>query len=158
MKEFLAEEKRFVLFTYRDLISLTEQDTTYKKQGKWSKKELIGHLIDSASNNHQRFIRAQFTDELVFPGYDQNEWVRIQDYQSESWHSLINLWKEFNLHLIHAIDKIPKKVLTMKRINHNLDRIAMNPVPVDQPATLEYFIKDYFTHLRHHINQVLADK
>ena len=157
MEELLAEEKRFVLFTYKDLISISEQDASQKKAGKWSKKELIGHLIDSASNNHLRFIRAQFTDELVFPGYDQNEWVKVQNYQSESWHSLINLWKEFNLHLIHAIEKIPRKILIMKRKNHNLDRIAMNPVPVEQPASLEYFIKDYFVHLHHHINQIIKD-
>ena len=52
-----------------------------REPGKWSPREIIGHLIDSASNNHQRFVRALFQDDLVFPGYDQDAWVAAQAYR-----------------------------------------------------------------------------
>lgn len=156
MKAFLEEEKLYVLVTFKELISIDEQTASIKNGKKWSKKELIGHLIDSASNNHQRFIRAQFTDELIFPGYNQDDWVLVQKYQSEGWNPLINLWKEFNLHLIHAIESVPEEKLKLVRKKHNLDKIAMNPIPANQPATLEYFIRDYFFHLRYHVEQIFA--
>src|SRR5205085_10291681 len=60
--------------------------------GKWSAKELIGHLIDSAINNHNRFVRAQLKDDLMFEGYEQDDWVRVQHYQDASWRELIALW------------------------------------------------------------------
>ena len=60
---------------------------------KWSLKEMVGHLIDSASNNHQRFVRLQLTDQLTFPDYGQNNihWVGIQKYQERSWTALLDL-------------------------------------------------------------------
>ena len=61
--------------------------------GKWSPQEIIGHLVDSASNNHGRFVRAQLHDDLIFPGYDQEAWVRMQDYVSSDWVALIALWR-----------------------------------------------------------------
>src|SRR6185295_5884016 len=70
---------------------------------KWSRKEIIGHLIDSAANNHARFVRAQLGDELVFPGYDQEQWVAVQQYADEPWDQLITLWKHYNLHLSHLM-------------------------------------------------------
>src|SRR5207247_10428779 len=63
---------------------------------KWSRKEIIGHLIDSASNNHGRFVRAQLQDDLVFAGYDQDAWVRVQGYQDRPWGDLVRLWQQFN--------------------------------------------------------------
>lgn len=59
--------------------------------GKWSPKEILGHLIDSACNNHRRFVLAQFTDELKFPGYEQDGWVTIQKFNQEPWQNLIQL-------------------------------------------------------------------
>src|SRR4029077_10226718 len=59
--------------------------------GKWSKKEILGHLIDSAANNHQRFIRLQMEDQLVFPGYRQNDWVELQHYSDRAWGDLVEL-------------------------------------------------------------------
>jgi hypothetical protein len=66
--------------------------------GKWTPKQVIGHLIDSASNNHQRFVRANFTDDLIFAGYDQEKWVLLGAYADAPWNSLLSLWREFNLH------------------------------------------------------------
>ncbi len=73
----------------------------------WSVKEILGHLIDSASNNHQRFVRAQLAGELSFPGYEQNAWVVSQDYQRGHWRALVDLWVAYNHHLAHVIRRIP---------------------------------------------------
>ena len=156
MKDFLIEQKNFLHETFAALSAMTDMETSSRENGKWSKKEILGHLIDSASNNHQRFVRAQFKDDLIFPGYDQDEWVRVQDYQSANWHSLLELWKDFNFHIIHLINRIPAEQLTKKRIKHNLHQIASVEIPESEPATLEYFIKDYYGHLRHHLKQILA--
>ena len=60
--------------------------------GKWSPKQVIGHLIDSASNNHQRFIRAQQGTELAFPPYAQDHWVNCQRYAERQWDDVVSLW------------------------------------------------------------------
>jgi len=122
--------------------------------GKWCPKEVVGHLIDSASNNHQRFVRARFTDDLVFPGYEQESWVAAQRYRSAPWAELVELWRLFNLHLARAIEAIPPSVRQAPRRRHNLHEIAWKLVPADQPATLEYFLLDYVGHLRHHLGQI----
>jgi hypothetical protein len=66
--------------------------------GKWSTKEVVGHLIDSAANNHQRFVRAQWTDDLLCPTYAQDEWVRTQRYQEAPWPDLVELFRTYNRH------------------------------------------------------------
>jgi hypothetical protein len=123
----------------------------------WSPIEVIGHLIDSAANNHQRFVRAQFTDDLVFSGYEQDHWVSSQKYLDESWPEVIQLWSSYNLHLLHVASAIPEHVLTKPRSHHTLDKIAFNLVDKNEPATLEYLIRDYVDHLRHHLDQIFAE-
>ena len=120
----------------------------------WSAKETIGHLIDSAANNHQRFVRAQFRDDLDFPGYVQDEWIAGQHYQDASWPQLIELWRLYNLHLLHVVSRIPSDELTRPRRPHSLDSIAFRVVDKDEAATLEYLIRDYVEHLKHHLNQI----
>ncbi|HEX6813157.1 MAG TPA: DinB family protein [Planctomycetota bacterium] len=127
-----------------------------RAKGKWSPKQVIGHLIDSASNNHQRFVRAQFTQDLVFPGYEQDDWVAVQRYQSAPWQELVALWRHFNLHLARVIEAIPVPVRQSLRRRHNLHELAWHTVPQEQPTTLEYFLRDYVGHLRHHLAQVLG--
>lgn len=123
----------------------------------WAPIEILGHLVDSATNNHQRFVRAQFTDDLVFPGYEQDRWVSAQKYRDESWPDLVQLWSSYNLHLTHLFSVIPANLLTKPRAKHTLDQIAFELVPPDQPATLEYLIRDYVDHLRHHLNQIFDE-
>ena len=123
----------------------------------WSRIEILGHLVDSAANNHQRFVRAQFTDDLVFSGYEQDGWVSVQKYREESWPDLIQLWSSYNLHLLHVFSASPETTLTRPREKHNLDEIAFEHVPKTQPATLEYLIRDYVDHLRHHLNQIFSE-
>ena len=122
--------------------------------GKWSPKQVIGHLIDSASNNHQRFVRVRFMDDLVFAGYEQESWVAAQGYQGAPWAELVGLWRLFNLHLARVIENLPAPVRERPRARHNLDELAWRPVPKETPATLEYFMRDYVGHLKHHLAQI----
>ena len=131
-----------------------EQAAAKLSEDKWSAKEIIGHLIDSASNNHGRFIRAQFSDDLIFQGYKQEAWVESQNYQDAEWQDLIILWRQFNLHIAHVVKQIPIGILTLERKQHNLNKIAWQSVPIEQPVTLAYFIDDYVAHLQHHLEQI----
>ncbi|MEM7356185.1 MAG: DinB family protein [Acidobacteriota bacterium] len=121
---------------------------------KWSAKEILGHLIDSACNNHRRFVRAQIEPDLVFSGYAQNEWVESQQYREADWGELVRLWLAYNLHLTRIIAVISEETLTRQRPKHNLHQMAWQPVPEDEPATLAYFIRDYVGHLQHHLEQI----
>src|SRR5436309_8641080 len=103
------------------LLAISEQQSEIPRaEDKWSSKQIIGDLIDSAANNHQRFVRAQFTDDLVFPGYQQGDWVRVQRYNDEAWSQLVQLWRHYNLHLLHLMSNVPEQTLTKPRTRHNL--------------------------------------
>lgn len=157
MKDALEDFEHTLKTALARLLSMTESESEIRRApGKWSPKEIIGHLIDSAANNHQRFVRAQFTDDLVFPGYEQDQWVAVQHYQQEHWPSLIQLWLSYNHHLLHLIAHIPEAKLKQVRREHNLDRIAWQTVSRDEPTTLEYFIRDYIAHLKHHLQQIFG--
>jgi hypothetical protein len=125
------------------------------RPGKWSPREVIGHLIDSASNNHQRFVRALFQDDLVFPGYDQDAWVAVQAYRDAPWNELIELCMLFNLQIARLMEAIPEHERRKRRARHNLDVLAWKTIPREQPATLDYFMADYVGHFKHHLNQVV---
>jgi hypothetical protein len=113
---------------------------------KWSRKQLLGHLIDSATNNHQRFIRMQLARELKFPGYEQNEWVRLNHYGSRPWKDLVVFWAAYNRHLAAVMEGIAPEALA-----HTWDKTG------DQGDTrydLEFVATDYVVHLRHHVEQI----
>ena len=112
---------------------------------RWSKKELLGHLIDSAVNNHQRFVRAQGTPRLEFPGYEQEFWVTTQAYATASWPDLVNLWLLLNRHLVHVMKAMPPAVLSHECI------IGGGPA-----VTLEALAVDYLRHLNQHLGQLLG--
>ena len=109
----------------------------------WSKKEALGHLIDSAANNHQRFVRLQIEDGLVLPSYQQNDWVRVQNYVGRDWRELVELWLAYNRHLSHVI--------------RHSDATAARHVwkAPGGEYYLEFLIEDYLRHLRHHLAQIL---
>ena len=155
--QFLGDFRSTVLTATERLLAISPEKSAQKSSpDQWSIKEVLGHLIDSAANNHQRFVRAQFTDDLVFPGYEQEKWVIAQRYNQESWSDMIQLWSSYNLHLLHVISAIPEATLMRARIRHNLDEIALHPVDKQDPATLDYFVRDYLVHMKHHLDQIYA--
>lgn len=155
MRDFLEDFRRTVEEGAERLLAMTGEESEVRSApGAWSAKEVIGHLIDSAANNHQRFVRAQYKDDLVFDGYVQDEWVAAQAYQQASWPRLVELWRAYNLHLLHVVAHAPADKLTQPRRQHTLHRIAFNLVPEHEPTTLEYLIRDYLAHLKHHLGEI----
>lgn len=108
-------------------------------------KEIIGHLIDSASNNHQRMVRLQYNTELVFPDYrqDNDRWIALQNYEEAKWKHLVQLWKYFNLHIIHLIENIDKTKLDNFWQDFEGSRV-----------TLEKMINGYLIHLHLHMKEI----
>jgi hypothetical protein len=160
-KDVLEDFRRTVETTAARLHALSDAEARNARDGvgeAWTPKEIVGHLIDSAANNHARFVRAQFTDDLVFSGYEQEEWVRAQRYNEESWPQLVELWKHYNLHLLHVMAAAPEETLKQPRARHSLDKIAWQMVDAQQPATLEYLMTDYIGHLKNHLRQVFPDE
>lgn len=123
---------------------LTESEAVRDRgQGKWVKKEILGHLIDSALNNHQRFVRAQLDNPFIGPGYDQQAWVQVQRYRERSWRELVELWVALNRHVAAVIESVPPEKLQIPCI-----------IGDREPASLEWWMRDYVRHLRHHLEQI----
>ena len=135
-----------LLKTVPKLLADLADDAVARKPApnRWSKKEILGHLIDSAANNHQRFVRAQSGPRLEFPGYEQEFWVATQAYATASWPDLVNLWLLLNRHLVHVMKAMPPAVLSHECI------IGGHPA-----VTLEALAVDYLRHLNQHLAQLL---
>jgi len=115
--------------------------------GTWTRKEILGHLIDSAANNHQRFVRAQAEDPFIWPGYAQDAWVAVQRYGERPWAELVELWAALNRHVAHAIESVPEAKRGTRCV-----------IGSDDPVTLEWLMRDYLAHLRHHLAQILTER
>ena len=122
--------------------------------GGWCAREVVGHLIDSACNNHRRFVIGQSSPALVFDGYDGDEWVRVQRYAQVPWRDLVQLWSAYNRHLAHVIASAPDDTIAQLKSPHNYDQILGEEFAPDQPQTLGALMQDYIQHLRHHFDQV----
>lgn len=159
MEDVLEDFVRTIEEASARLLSITEAESRAPlAEEKWSAKETLGHLIDSAANNHQRFVRAQLKADLVFQGYEQEDWVRVQAYQEEPWPLLVNLWKFYNLHLAHVCRHAPESERLRARREHNLHEIGWAPVSAGEPATLEHLMRDYVGHLKNHLRQIFGEE
>ena len=107
------------------LFALGDRSAARPAPNKWSPREIIGHLVDSASNNHQRFVRGQLQDDLVFPGYAQDDWVRIGRYAEAPWEDLVTLWRTFNLQLARVMEAITEETRRRPRTSHNFAEIGV---------------------------------
>ncbi|NNE28315.1 MAG: DinB family protein [Saprospiraceae bacterium] len=141
------------------LCTLKEGEFSFKSSPeKWSKKEILGHLIDSALNNHRRIMKATQQDHLILEGYVQDHWVKQNNYQQRSPEEIINLWVSMNIQLAEAVENIPEEVLYKSVKEHNFDKICMQEFPQEKEATLAYLMEDYLFHVDHHLNQILNPK
>lgn len=146
MKELSEQLARAVEIAELKLRKISEVESSKPiLKGGWSRKQAIGHLIDSASNNHQRFVRASLQGSLDFPVYDQDGSVRVQAVQSAPWTLLVTLWADYNSYLAHVIAHLPAdKLESQCRIGDH------------EPVTLKFLAEDYLTHLLHHLKQIGA--
>lgn len=142
----------------RRLRALSEEMiTSHLNQQHRSIKMIIGHLIDSASNNHQRMVRLQYAPRcghsmpntemgmLIFPDYTQDNdlWLRLQDYQHEDWDVLLSLWRCYNLHICQIIRSVDETKLNNYWLDYEGNRV-----------TLQDMILGYTNHLNLHIGQI----
>jgi hypothetical protein len=157
MEAWLKDFKETVNSSAQRLLEISEPESEQPKaEEHWSSKQILGHLIDSAANNHARFVLGQMKNDLLFSGYDQDQWVQLQHYQEASWPQLVELWRAYNLHLQHVMATAAPEKLQQTRNEHSLETIAFHTVSETEPATLEYLMKDYVAHLKHHLNQILG--
>jgi transcriptional regulator len=129
--------------TPKMLTEISEENMSTKPSPtKWSKKEIIGHLVDSATNNHQRFVRGQF-ENIPEISYDQNNWNEFSFYNQIDSKQIISFWTIYNKQIIEIIKRIPKENLEKQiKIGNNI-------------LTLEFLIIDYVEHLEHHLKQII---
>lgn len=142
----VAEDLEQRLVVVARLKQMTEEAASRRPgPDKWSAKQTIGHLIDSAANNHQRFIRMQMLPHLELEGYDGDEWVRLQKYLDRRWIDLLSLWESYNRHLAHVIRHVDPAAL-----RHTWRS------PEGETVDLEFVIRDYVVHMQHHLDQIIT--
>ncbi|WP_395762823.1 DinB family protein [Elizabethkingia anophelis] len=124
---------------------ISEDEWSYKASPeKWSRKEILGHLCDSAFTNIRRFVVTQYKENENIV-YDQDEWVKAQNYQNIPAAEVINLWKSLNYQIVHIVENIPDEVL-----QRTCDTSKTTP----EILTLEVLIKGYIDHLHHHLKTI----
>ena len=128
---------------HRALVSLPEalSDVPWRAGG-WTRKQIVGHLLDSAANNRQRFVRASTEASYVGPQYAQDSWVAAHGYSEQTWATLLGWWETEHEILISVVDRIPEDRLETQCV-----------VGTDAPVTLRFLIEDYLTHQQWHLKQ-----
>ncbi|AEE48688.1 hypothetical protein Halhy_0781 [Haliscomenobacter hydrossis DSM 1100] len=144
----VSNELLAVLKTAEPLLRHITPEQARQKPGpeKWAPQEIIGHLIDSACNNQQKFVRSMATPQLEFVGYAQDFWVAAQQYQQAEWATVLDLWLAYNRHLAHVIRHVDPAVL-----QHTLH------IDGAGPFELGFIMADYVEHLKHHLRQIFSD-
>lgn len=130
---------------HRALISVPESvaDIPWRPGG-WTRKQIVGHLLDSAANNRQRFVRAATEGSYNGPKYAQQAWVASHGYAEQPWPTLLTWWEAEHEILMAIVDRIPEERLSAQCV-----------VGDDAPVTLQFLIDDYVTHQRWHLKQLL---
>lgn len=128
---------------------LSEQEISERPQPyKWSRKEILGHLCDSALNNLQRFVRAQYEEQPnTIIKYDQDQWVRLMNYQELPFEHILSFWVSLNKQIAAVWERTPENQLTNGFL-----------LSEEQTVTLQWLIDDYVDHMEHHLNQIFGTK
>ena len=127
------------------LRAVTESESIVKPaSGGWSQKEELGHLIDSATNNHVRFVRASLEPEFRGPGYEQDAWVSLHGYHDMPWSDIVEFWQRYNTFLAGLVRRIPSPLLDSQCV-----------IGESAPVTLQFLIEDYTLHMQHHLDHIL---
>ncbi len=128
----------------RQLSAISAADAAaHPKPGAWSRKQELGHLVDSAVNNYTRMIRVQSESVPSLPNYDADVWVERRGYQEEDWKRLISLWAAVNEHMLAAARRVPTTALA-----------RTCTIGGGAPLTLEFVIEDYVDHMVHHLQHI----
>src|SRR5579872_409348 len=128
------------------LRAIAERDAAVKPSATvWSRKEELGHLIDSAANNHVRFVRAAIELNFRGPGYEQDAWVNLHGYQEMPWADIVDFWQRYNHFLVALVRRIPEERLPARCV-----------VGESEPVTLQFLIEDYRLHMQHHLDHIMA--
>lgn len=114
------------------------------REGGWTRKQIVGHLLDSATNNRQRFVRATSEGSFNGPNYGQDAWVDAHGYADQPWGTLLGWWEAEHEILMAVVDRIP---------HSRLDAACV--MDEDAPVTLRFLIEDYVAHQRWHLKQLL---
>jgi uncharacterized damage-inducible protein DinB len=120
-----------------------DQAQRKRSSTEWSIKEELGHLLDSAANNHQRIVRTQLEDSPAMPGYDGDEWVALHRYQEREWSSLIAIWADLNRQLLAAAEAVPDSAWS-----------RTCTIADSAPLTLKFVFDDYLDHMLHHVRHM----
>ena len=149
MLETIAKLEQLLIIGLEYLSKSSESDLSQKISiDKWSKKEILGHLIDSGINNLQRFTEIQFENKpYQIRKYNQQELVKVNEYQSAETNEIIELWASINHRIKNLI-----KIQTEKTLNYKIE------IEKDNISDLRFLMKDYVNHLEHHLNQIMKKK
>jgi len=131
------------------LRAFPEAKTSIRPVGEatWSPKEELGHLIDSAANNHVRFVRALIEPEFRGPSYAQNDWVQAHRYYGMPWLTIVDFWYYYNSFLAALLSRVPEeKVVTMCFVG------------AGESVSLQFLVEDYVLHMQHHIDHLFGRK
>jgi hypothetical protein len=121
-----------------------EQAGRAPKPGAWSPKQELGHLIDSAANNHMRFVVTSVEGGYEGAGYPQDRWVEVHGYQDLAWLDIVELWFRYNVLIAQLVARLPE------------ERMDCRCVVGSTAVTLRFLIEDYVQHLQHHVDHVLS--
>ncbi len=113
----------------------------------WSRKQELGHLIDSATNNRVRFVKAALEGQYSGPSYDGIGWVELGGYAEMSWTDLVDTWGLLNMAIVALLKRIPQECLS-----------AQCRIGDADPLTLEFIIEDYILHMQHHLDHILSHR
>ncbi|MEZ4771909.1 MAG: DinB family protein [Bacteroidia bacterium] len=159
MANYIAEYDALIE-TAGEMMGFIPDSISAKKPapGKWSPREIVGHLIDSATHNHHRIIIVLCGNGQLceLSGYNQDEWVRVNAYQNTQWRALIQFWKSYNQHLCRLIKSLPEETRQKQNIRLLYPLMDSQTLPEGGLISLDCLMEDYVIHLKHHLRQIVS--